>query len=84
MKLALEDQIWKRIYGPYGNKSVNTLRAQLSDQWDTAIAEKLFGEELHHQNDIYPARLLQLCLGSQTFLRRKVRVLKELDYFFRT
>ena len=60
MKLALEDQIWKRLYGPYGNTSVNTLLAQLSDQWDTAIAEKLFGEGLHQQNDIYPATFAAL------------------------
>ena len=83
MKLALEDQIWKRLYGPYGNKSVNTLLAQLSDQWDTAVAEKLSGKSNTTRATLTP-RLLHLCLGSQIVLGRKVRVLKELNYFFRT
>ena len=54
MKLALEDQIWGRLYGPYGNRRVNTLVAQLADEWKTEIAKELFWEELHHQDDIYP------------------------------
>ncbi|MGC1497187.1 MAG: hypothetical protein WA790_15360 [Sulfitobacter sp.] len=60
MKLALDDQIWERLYGPYGNRSVNTLLAQLSERWHTAIAEKLFWEELHHQDDIYPVTFAAL------------------------
>ncbi|MBG6148648.1 hypothetical protein IWQ51_006815 [Labrenzia sp. EL_142] len=60
MKLALEDQVWKRLYGPYGNRSVNTLLTQLSTRWDTALAKELFWEELHHQDDIYPVTFAAL------------------------
>jgi hypothetical protein len=48
MKLALDDDIWARLYGPYGNRAVNTLLAQLAERWDPEVAKHLFWDELHH------------------------------------
>lgn len=55
MKIGLDEQIWDRLYGPYGNRSVNLTLAQLADRWETSVAKELFWEELHHQDDIYPS-----------------------------
>jgi len=55
MKVAFADNVWSRLYGPYGNRSVNTQLMALSEQWDNAVAKELFWEDLHHQDDIYPA-----------------------------
>lgn len=60
MKLALDDQLWTRLYGPYGNRTANTLLAQLAERWDTEIANELFWGELHHQDDIYPVTFAAL------------------------
>lgn len=60
MKLAFADELWSRLYGPYGNRSVNQLLAALSEEWDSAVAKELYWEELHHQDDIYPATFAAL------------------------
>lgn len=60
MKIAFSDGIWSRLYGAYGNRSVNTLLKALSERWDDAVAKELFWEELHHQDDIYPATFASL------------------------
>ncbi len=60
MKLDLEDELWSRLYGPYGNRSVNKQLAKLCKQWDNTLAKDLFWEELHHQNDIYPVTFAAL------------------------
>ena len=60
MKIAFTDGIWSRLYGPYGNRSVNTHLKALSERWDDAVAKALFWEELHHQDDIYPATFASL------------------------
>jgi len=60
MKIALEAEVWSRLYGPYGNHSVNRQLISLSKRWDIAVAKELFWEELHHQEDIYPATFAAL------------------------
>ncbi|MFD1910814.1 hypothetical protein [Halodurantibacterium flavum] len=60
MKIALEEQVWERLYGPYGNRRVNRIIAGLYRQWDSAVANDLFWEELHHQDTIYPATFAAL------------------------
>ncbi|MEJ2018412.1 MAG: hypothetical protein P8X51_08970 [Maritimibacter sp.] len=60
MKIAFEEGIWNRLYGPYGNRSVNTQLRTLSEKWDNVVAKELFWEELHHQDDIYPATFASL------------------------
>lgn len=60
MKIDFADGIWSRLYGPYGNRSVNTQLRMLSEKWDNAVAKDLFWEELHHQGDIYPATFAAL------------------------
>ena len=74
MKIAFTDGIWSRLYGAYGNHSVNTHLRALSERWDDAVAKELFWEELHHQDDIYPATFASLPwlvelspLGDQAF-----------------
>lgn len=54
MQISLDDTIWQRLYGPYGVEDVTTDLRQLSDRWESAIAEDLFWEKLHHQGDLYP------------------------------
>lgn len=60
MKIAFADEIWSRLYGPYGNRSVNRQLETLSEQWDRAVANEPYWEELHHQDDIYPATFAAL------------------------
>jgi len=60
MKIAFSDGIWNRLYGPYGNRSANELLSALSEGWDTGVADELFWEELHHQDDIYPVTFAAL------------------------
>ncbi|WP_368184672.1 hypothetical protein [Aestuariibius sp. HNIBRBA575] len=60
MKIAFSDGIWSRLYGPYGNRSVNIQLKALCEKWDDAAAKELFWEELHHQDDIYPATFASL------------------------
>lgn len=60
MKIAFADELWCRLYGPYGNRSVNRQLAALSEQWDSTVAKELYWEELHHQDDIYPATFAAL------------------------
>lgn len=60
MKIAFADSIWSRLYGPYGNRSVDVRLRLLSEKWDNAVAKDLFWEELHHQDDIYPATFAAL------------------------
>ncbi|MEP6068631.1 MAG: hypothetical protein ABJ246_22550 [Paracoccaceae bacterium] len=60
MKIDFEDKIWSRLYGPYGNQSVNTQLMALSEQWDNDVAKELFWEQLHHQDDIYPTTFAAL------------------------
>lgn len=60
MKIAFTDDIWNRLYGPYGNRSVNMQLMALSERWDNDVAKELFWEELHHQDDIYPTTFAAL------------------------
>lgn len=60
MKLPLNDDLWTRLYGPYGNRSVNDLIAKLVTRWEPDVAAELLWEELHHQDDIYPATFAAL------------------------
>ena len=60
MKLDLANALWDRLYGPYGNRSVNEMLETLAEQWDDAVAEELYWEELHHQDDIFPATFAAL------------------------
>jgi len=60
MKIDLEDEIWSRLYGPYGNRSVNVQLKNLFREWDISVAKELFWEELHHQDDVYPATYASL------------------------
>lgn len=60
MKIAFSESIWSRLYGPFGNSSVNTQLQALSERWDNAVAQELYWEELHHQDDIYPATFASL------------------------
>jgi hypothetical protein len=60
IKIAFADNIWSRLYGPYGNRSVELQLRMLSEKWDNAVAKELFWEELHHQDDIYPATFAAL------------------------
>lgn len=55
MRIPLDDGLWKRLYGPYGNRSVNGMLEKLAAGWDDKLAEDLFWEELHHQDSVYPA-----------------------------
>lgn len=60
MKIAFSDSIWTRLYGPYGNRSVAAQLRLLSEKWDAEVAKDLFWEELHHQDEIYPATFAAL------------------------
>ena len=60
MKIPFSDDIWGRLYGPYGNETVSKQLGLLSENWDDAIARDLFYEKLHHQDDIYPVTFAAL------------------------
>lgn len=60
MKIAFTNDIWNRLYGPYGNRPVNAQLRTLSEKWDDSVAQKLFWEELHHQDEVYPATFASL------------------------
>ncbi|MEL6645752.1 MAG: hypothetical protein AAFQ79_17610 [Pseudomonadota bacterium] len=50
----MSEDIWSRLYGPYGIRDVTSDLRQLADRWDPEVAKNLFWEELHHQDDLYP------------------------------
>ena len=52
--IPLADPIWERLYGPYGVQDVAGDLASLSALWDSALADHLFWERLHHQETLYP------------------------------
>ena len=54
MKIPLNDPIWSRVYGPYGVQNVNKDLANLMEKWDSKLADDLYFEKLHHQDDLYP------------------------------
>jgi len=54
MKLALNDPIWSLLYGPYGVEDVPGVLTRLAQQWDQPLADDLYWEKLHHQEDLYP------------------------------
>lgn len=60
MKIALDHEIWQRLYGPYGNRNVNQILHDLRREWDADTANELFWEELHHQDTIYPVTFAAL------------------------
>lgn len=55
VKIPLNDPVWTRLYGPYGVRNVPGILESLKTHWDDDLARELFWEELHHQDDIYPA-----------------------------
>lgn len=54
MQISLSEPIWKRLYGPYGIQDVAGVLRKLEGSWDVDLAEDLFWEKLHHQDDLYP------------------------------
>lgn len=54
MLIPLADPIWARLYGAYGVEDVAGDLASLSVSWDSALADRLFWERLHHQETLYP------------------------------
>ena len=54
MKIALNDPLWQRLYGPYGVESVPEIITELLSHWDDELAADLFWEKLHHQDTLYP------------------------------
>lgn len=62
MFIPYSDQIWTRLYGPYGVQDVASILSGLRKVWDKAIAEDLFWEKLHHQDDLYPVTFAALPL----------------------
>lgn len=54
MLIPLADPIWARLYGPYGVQDVAGDLVSLSVSWDSALADQLFWERLHHQETLYP------------------------------
>jgi hypothetical protein len=60
MKVPLDDPIWPRLYGPYGVQNVNENLAKLNADWDTELANNLYWEKLHHQDDVYPVTFAAL------------------------
>ncbi|MEO9516423.1 MAG: hypothetical protein ABJH45_08940 [Paracoccaceae bacterium] len=55
VRIPLTDPIWSRLYGPYGFMDVPSILKSLEKSWDKDLAEDLFWEALHHQDDLYPA-----------------------------
>jgi len=60
MQIPLSDTIWSRLYGPYGVQEVASVLERLSQRWDSALADDLFWEKLHHQDDLYPVTFAAL------------------------
>lgn len=60
MLISLTDDIWPRLYGPYGVQDVAGILKTLSHRWDETLASDLFWEMLHHQNDLYPVTFAAL------------------------
>lgn len=58
--LPLTDPLWSRLYSAYGLRDIAGPLAVLAQEWDDAIARDLFWENLHHQEDIYPATYVAL------------------------
>jgi len=54
MRIPLTDPIWTRLYGPYGLDDVVGILEELTQHWDDGLAEDLYWERLHHQDDLYP------------------------------
>ena len=54
MLIPLDDEIWSRLYGPYGLQDVAGILEALKASWDEETAQDLFWEKLHHQDDLYP------------------------------
>ena len=60
MLIALDDPIWVRLYGPYGVEDVASILEALSQRWDEEVAQDLYWEKLHHQEDLYPVTFAAL------------------------
>ncbi len=74
MKIPLDDRIWSRLYGPYGAHDVSSHLRVLSQNWNEAVAQDLFWEQLYHQGDIYPVTYAALpWLWSLEKLSKKAR-----------
>ncbi|WP_421701388.1 hypothetical protein [Aliiroseovarius sp.] len=54
MKIALDDPIWGRLYGPHGVEPVPDILEKLLEGWDEELANDLFWNKLYHQEDLYP------------------------------
>lgn len=55
MKIALDDPVWNRLHSAYGVQDVAGPLRKLHDNWDSALANDLFWNKLHHQDTLYPA-----------------------------
>ncbi|MGG4146673.1 hypothetical protein ABEW34_26540 [Paenibacillus algorifonticola] len=54
--LALNSLIWSELEGPYGfADSVPEMLQQLAQNYDSQVKDKLYWEQLYHQNTIYPS-----------------------------
>ena len=60
MLIHFEDQIWTRLYGPYGHFDVRPALARLKSDWDDTVATDLFWERLFHQETLYPVTYASL------------------------
>jgi len=60
MKIPLDDDIWSRLYGPYGIENVQSILKTLHISWDDSLAKDLFWEKLHHQDTLYPVTYASL------------------------
>ncbi len=54
MRIPLDNGIWTRLYGPYGQQDVSPHLRILAEGWNDEVAHDLFWEHLHHQGDVYP------------------------------
>lgn len=54
MKIPLNNPIWGRLYGPCGVQNVNKNLQKLHSASDHDVAEDLYWEKWHHQDDLYP------------------------------
>lgn len=60
MKIALDDPVWNRLHSAYGVQDVAGPLRKLHDDWDSALANDLFWNNLHHQETLYPATYVAL------------------------